>query len=359
MMSENNKNCRSKEGDLRSLLYKLAVFFVFTIIACSCKQNVLLIGTHHTTPDTRVSEVIPIAAALKRFHPEVICAEYLIPTDTPSLLYRGGDKLFENTEAKRIAWNVSADHGHVINSLQHYLRKHPLDFKKRIELQQRYFLSHDMGNADYQRYLIMKNIAHDSAMTSLLGKLFTDYKTLKLYYDAERVRKSEYQILVFPLAEVLNISYIYPIDDLSTWKSYEIYYDRLQVRDTTDSVSMKYHKRLDDFRKMLASLPNESNQWVLSNSALLTKELLSLESYIIDPDDSSHADLKMMHHYWVLRNRIMASHIDKVARKHPHKNLAVFFGVSHVGPVQVELNKLKKKYHVLTLPYILKYPDKH
>jgi hypothetical protein len=358
-MSEYKKKCRSKEGDLRNSLYKIALFFILAITGCSSKQNVLLVGTHHTTPDTRVSEVIPIAAALKRYNPEVICAEYLIPTDTPSLLYRGGVKLFENTEAKRIAWNMSADHGPAINSLQRYLRKHPLDFRKRMELQQRYFLSHNMGNADYQRYLIMKNIGHDPAMTSLLEKSFTEYKTLKLYYDAERVRKSEYQILVFPLAEVLNISYIYPIDDLSTWKSYEIYFDRLQGLDTTDSVNVKYHKRLDDFKKMLDSLPDESNQWVLLNSKLLTKELLSLESYIIDPNDSSNVDLKTLHHYWVLRNSVMASHIDKVARKHPHKNLAVFFGVSHVGPVQTELNKLKKRYHVLTLPDILKYPDKH
>jgi hypothetical protein len=95
------KTPSTKKTFVRSVLFVSFVLIIFMMAVCSPRQKVLLIGTHHTTPGARLSEVRPVAEAVKRFQAEIICAEYLIPTDTPSLLYRGGNNFFQDVEAKR------------------------------------------------------------------------------------------------------------------------------------------------------------------------------------------------------------------------------------------------------------------
>jgi hypothetical protein len=116
---------------------------------------------------------------------------------------------------------------------------------------------------------------------------------------------------------------------------------------------MKFRKRADDFKRNLASLPRDSNQWIFANSPQIIHDLLYVEGYIID-EDISNEDVNMLHYYWVLRNKVMAEHIRDVARQHPDKKIVVFFGASHVGPVREELNKLKMGYKVLMLMDVMK-----
>jgi hypothetical protein len=87
-------------------------------------------------------------------------------------------------------------------------------------------------------------------------------KEVNSIYYVNIYRNNEYFRLVFPLATKLNIPYLYPIDDLSTWKEYEKYDDRLQVVDTTDAEKIEFHKYTEDFSRKLKSLPKDSNQWV-------------------------------------------------------------------------------------------------
>jgi len=96
----------------------------------------------------------------------------------------------------------------------------------------------------------------------------------------------------------------------------------------------------------------DSNQWIFLNSPKLYS-ILSTEQ------DSNwswpfNEDIKMLHHYWVLRNERMAQHIDEVARQFPNKRIVVFFGAGHVGPVRKMLNKLNKNFQVLTLLDVMK-----
>jgi hypothetical protein len=248
---------------------------------------------------------------------------------------------------------VARGHSKAIKALHLELRKNPSALKKRMELLQHYFLSHNVGNADYQGYLIFKSLERNSLMTATLKNAFVSYDAFKSRYDRGRMTNSEYQILVFPLADALKISYIHPIDDLSTWALYEKYYDKLQVRDPTDSLKANYQRRVKEFKETIAALPKDENQWIMLNSPAFTKQLLVLEGYTIQ-SDSLHNDLKIRYRYWVLRNKVMARNIDKVARTHPGKNLVVFFGVSHVGAVREELNKLDRRYDILLLNDIIK-----
>jgi len=222
-----------------------------------------------------------------------------------------------------------------------------------MELQQLYFLSSDMGNADYQGYLIMTKIENDPQNEVWLGEKFPEYKAMKGSYEIKRHRNDEYFHLVFPLAAKLNIPYLYPIDDLSSWKEYEKYFDRLQVRDTTDASRIKFHQHEENFLRNLTSLPKDSSQWMFSNARKITDDLLYLNADIID-EDILNEDIRKLGYYWVQRNRIMAMHIDSVARTHPNSRIVVFFGASHVGSVRAQLNKLEIHYQVLTLPDLIK-----
>lgn len=336
------------------LRFTFFVVFALHTAVCVSQQKILLIGTFHQTPKDRLKEIIPVAAAVENFHPGIICIEYPIRTDTASIKYKGGEDIFQERKALQREWKISGgDISTKIESLQKDLYLTSDIQKKRMELQQLYYLSSDDGNADYQGYLIMTKIENDSQNAVWLQENSPGFNTMEAIYETKRYRNDEYHHLVFPLAVKLNIPYVYPIDDLSTWKEYEKYYDRLHVPDTTDASKMKFRQYAKDFHHKLQSLPTDSNQWIFANSPQIVQELLYVEGYSIDVDISSE-DVKMLQYYWVQRNRITAQHIDAVAREHPTINIVVFFGASHVGAVREELNKVNKDYRVLTLSDVMK-----
>jgi hypothetical protein len=337
--------------------YLFIILFLHPLASIS-QQKVLLIGTHHKTARERLWEIVPVAAAVERFHPGIICVEYPIPTDTASVIHKSvmhknDDQVFQKMEALRSAWKIPAGDMNIkIESLQRDVNL-PHDVVKRMELQQLYFLSSDAGNADYQGYLIMKKIENDPEKIALLREHFPGFQAMKSTYEHRRYSNDEYYHLVFPLAAKLDITSLYPIDDLSTWSGYEKSSGRLKIRDTTDANKVKFRRHLKSFQKQLQSLPGDSNRWIFSNSPQVIHDLLYVAGYKIDEDVTDDEDIKGLQFHWAQRNKKMAQHIDAVARTHPHLNIVVFFGASHVGPVLAELNKLDKNYQVITLTDVI------
>ena len=343
----------------RYMCFVILLLLLLQSKVCVSQQKILLIGTFHRTEKDRLNEITPIAMAVERFNPDIICTEYPLPTDSASLAAKGADRIFEDREAQRKAWNIPTSD---IHSRMEMLRQDPhllSDLTKQIELQQLYYLALDNCNAEYFGYRVMGSLENDPISAAAWRDTYPGFMTMKAVYDTKNgtfppaYLNNEYYRLVFPLAEKLKQSYLYPIDDLSTWSSFEKYYDRLHVPDSTDVDKMKFRKYEADVKRNLASLPRDSNQWIFFNSPQVIHDLLYVEGYIID-EDISNEDVKMLHYYWVLRNRVMAEHIRDVARQHPDKKIVVFFGVSHVGPVRDELNKLKMGYKVLTLMDVIK-----
>jgi hypothetical protein len=330
------------------LKWHFVILFLFHAATCISQQKVLLIGTLHQTPEERLKEIIPVASAVENFHPGLICVEYPMPTDTASIKYKGGENIFQEKEALQREWKIPSEYMNTKIELPQQPPYPPSDIQKRMELQQLYFLLSDVGNADYQGYLIMTTTEMNSRNAVWLPENSPGFKTMKTIYEIKRYRNDEYHNLVFPLAARSNISYVYPIDDLGTWKEYEKYYDRVRVPNDTDTGKIKFHQYEEDFLRKLQSLPKDSNQWIFFNSPEIILNAIYGMGYAIDPD-ISNPDIKMLHYYWVQRNRIMAQHIYEVAHKHPDKRVVVFFGAAHVGPVREELNKLNKNLQVLTL----------
>lgn len=267
--------------------------------------------------------------------------------------YKFGDDIFLRIKAKQNEWRISdKDFNNKIALLQQD-PNHTSDIRKWMELQQLYYLSSDLGNASYQGYQIMTKTERDSENTAWLRENSPGYKTMKSNYEIEKFRNDEYFHLVFPLAAKLNIPYIYPIDDLSTWKEYEKYFERLQIPDTIDKGKIKFRNYTEFYLKNLKSLPLDSSQWMFMNSPEIIQNAIYGTGYRIDPDISNE-DVKRLHYYWVLRNKMMAQYIAEVALKYPNKRIVVFFGAGHIGSVREELNNLNQSYQVLTLSNLTK-----
>jgi hypothetical protein len=331
---------------IRSLPVVLLVCFVVTGI--SAQQKILLVGTKHQTPERELVQIKPVYDAVVEFNPDIICTEYRKPNDSTSLRYLYGKNHFRKQDSLRRAWNIPKKSDKKrIGELMNSLKKRD-DISLRMELRNIFYVRSDFGNAEYQAYLIITRLNSDSSRLSVFRKRFPMFDQMRSRYRQRSKDHDEYNFLVFPAAKTLSVDYLNPIDDQSTNNEYEKYFSRLNNEDTLLDNARSYYERMDAFRLKMQALPPETNMWVYSNSPELINELMYLEAYKIYPGNTSQ-EIKMLGHYWTLRNKKIASYILEVAKMNPGKNIVVFFGASHVGPVMEEFKKLSKKQTVLTL----------
>jgi hypothetical protein len=222
------------------------------------------------------------------------------------------------------------------------------DLMLRMELRNLFYVRSDFGNSDYQAFLIMEQLKADSAKTAVLRKRFPMFQEMQLKHKQKVNRYDEYILLVFPIARELGITYLNPTDDQSTNVSYSKYFTKLNSSDTIPDDVKVYRDRVHAFRNKMSSLPSETNTWVYGNSPEMIEDLKYVEGYKLDALSTGN-DVKMLSHYWTLRNKKMATYVDQVAKKNPGKKVVVFFGASHVGVVQDELKKIAKKLPIVTL----------
>jgi hypothetical protein len=328
--------------------FLLAALFLISITEVDAQQKILLIGTKHTTPETELVQIRPVYDAVIEFKPDVICAEYRKPNDSVSLRYLYGKYHFKKQDSLRKAWGLpkKADKKRISELLTTLAKRD--DLSQRMELRNIFFVRSDFGNADYQAYRIVKRLNADSSRIKNFRKRFPMYDQMKSSYRQRIGRHDEYNFLVFPAASKLGISYLNPIDDQTTNAEYDKYFSRLNNDDTLLDNARSYYERIDAFWQRMKALPPETNTWVYSNSPEMIEDLMYVEAYKVYAGNTSN-DVKMLSYYWTLRNKKMASYILDVAKANPGKNLVVFFGASHVGPIREELKKLAKKTNVLTL----------
>lgn len=344
------------DGQVVSNIYGLymirflpVVLLLYSVVTgAGAQQKILLVGTKHQTPERELVQIKPVFDAVLEFHPDIICTEYRKPNDSTSLRYLYGKGHFKKQDSLRKAWNLPKKSDKKrIGELMSSLKKGD-DISLRMELRNIFYVRSDFGNAEYQAYLIVNRLNSDSSRISGLRKRFPMFDKMKSAYLKRSENHDEYNFLVFPVAKALSVEYLNPVDDQSTNSEYEKYFSRLNNEDTLLDNARSYYERLDAFRLKMQALPPETNTWVYSNSPELIGELMYLEAYKIYPGNTSQ-EIKMLGHYWTLRNRKMAAHILEVAKMNPGRNIVVFFGASHVGPVMEEFKKLSKKQTILTL----------
>lgn len=329
-------------------LLSVLILFTFCEFELFAQQKILLVGTSHQTTDNNLWQMLPVSEAILKFKPDVICTEYRKPADSASLKYLYGNTHFAIQDSVIKAWNLSTSGMYTkIKIIAKQLDKKN-DLILRMELRNLYYVNSDFGNSDYQAYLIINYLKKDSSQIKILRAKFPMYDRMKARYDKRIKNNDEYNRLVFPLADRLSISYLDPIDDQSTNDKYEKYFGVLQEMDSTIEDRKNYNQTIQAFFKKINSLPKDSNMWVYQNSPEIINDLMYVEAYKVNASNESE-EVKMVSYYYGLRNKKMASYIDEVAKKNPKKKLVVFFGCSHVGPIQEELKKLNRNYSILTL----------
>ncbi|MEP6736842.1 MAG: DUF5694 domain-containing protein [Chryseolinea sp.] len=221
------------------------------------------------------------------------------------------------------------------------------DLAKRMELRNLYFVTSDIGNAEFQFFQVAKMLEKDSSQISSLSQNFPMFRSAYNRYKRRLRNNDEYTRLVFPIALNLGIGYLFPIDDQSANVEYEKYFAVLNDRDTSTEDRKKYYGRIDSFINKFKSLPANSSLWEFNNSPDVINDLMYVEAYKIDSGNKDN-DIKMLSKQYGLRNKTMAGHINTVAKANSGSKIVVFFGASHVGPIREELIKLSPAYSVLT-----------
>ena len=105
---ENNKG----EKHMKSFIPRfLAIIPLFCLGRAFCQQQIVLVGTSHSTPESQLVHIHPIRDAIISLKPDIICIEYPRPTDTISVKYFHGEDIVERQKYLRDEWNIPANAG--------------------------------------------------------------------------------------------------------------------------------------------------------------------------------------------------------------------------------------------------------
>jgi len=295
------------------------------------KPEFLLVGVFHNIPDSLSCNWQSAYDRILKYKPDQVAVEWLDPADTASLPHQLGDNYRFKWDSVMMVWE-----GKRINaadSINHYYRllEKRRDDKLRYQLWRYYHLGLDMGNRDYQTYLLHRHLAQTGQLpdtSTLIGQAFwTRYKqTLAGRKDGEFFR------LVFPLANQLGIHYLHPTDDNVTYPVQSRAWGKFYEQITGTPVM----QRLDSFWKAFVETENRQlaacNAISFVNSPDWLKNTDYGQAHIADDMNNNHfADYSSV---WYKRNQSIAGRIIEAAKKSKAKKMVVFYGYMHVFPVK-------------------------
>lgn len=300
------------------------------------KTEILLTGIFHELPDSLQCNWTKTYQKLVRYKPDQIAIEYDMPDDTASLVNYLGENYRAVWEATMLAWM-----GQKINaadSIKHYSR---LLSKKnnpafRLQLWKYYHLGADMGNRDYQSYLIQQDWNKYSPLidtTQAWGKaLYIQHKATVKWR-----KNGEFFNLVFPLAHKYSITYLHPTDNKMTysaqseafaafaealentedWKKYEAFWQEFNAAENAQKANCTGLEFIN------------SRAWVDHTDYAQVRIL----AYLNNPDYAAYGNV------WYKRNESIADRIIAAAQKSKAKKMVVFYGNMHVYPVKKYLEQ--------------------
>lgn len=326
-------------------LVVLIIIVFFTNLGCEKKKpEFLLVGVFHNIPDSLSCNWKPVYDKILSYQPDQVAVEWLHPSDTASLPHHFGDNYRFIWDSLMMAWE-----GKKINaadSANHYYRllQKSNDDKLRLQLWRYYHLGLDIGNRDYQTYLLHTGIEQGGGLpdtTTLMGQVFwTRYKqTLTNRKDGEFFR------LVYPLAKQLGISYLHPTDDRVTFpvqsEAWGKFYNKITGTAAANKVDSFWKAFVETEQQQLAAC----NGLSFVNSPGWLKNTDYGQAHIADSmNNKDFADYSAV---WYRRNKSIAGRIIERANKSKAKKMVVFYGYMHVFPVKQFLEEEGYKVNLL------------
>jgi len=318
-----------------AVLLVLLTSFLFEAFAQK-KTEIVLIGIFHDLPDSLQCTWAKTYQKLVRYKPDQIAIEYDMPDDSASLVHYLGPNYRALWDSVALAWI-----GQKINaadSIKHYSRllSQKNNPKFRLQLWKYYHLGTDMGNRDYQTYLIEKEWDTYSTLvdtTQTWGKAFyTQHKS-----TVKRRKNGEFFNLVFPLARKYNIAYLYPTDNKVTYpaqsEAYGAFAEALENTEDWKKYEAYWQKFIADEAVQKANCTGlefiNSEAWIDHTDFGQTRILAHLKN----PDYAEYVNV------WYQRNESIASRIIAAAQLSKAKKMVVFYGNMHLYPVKKYLEQ--------------------
>lgn len=333
---------------------KYILHFLIIVLLTSCvrrltalrdiQPEVLLVGIAHEIESSLACNWKPAYEKILKYKPDGIAVEYVKPSDTTSLPFFLGEGYRKTWEADMIAME-----GSMINaqdSINHYVQvtNHSKTDLLQYKLWKYYYLNMDFANRDYLLYQFYKNYhsteqIHDTV--SATGKRFwRQYKSVV----ANR-KDGEFFNLVFPLAKALNLQYIYPTDNKSTYskqsEAWSNFYEKYEGKDIMQKIDSgwKAYTKAENTALANCSLLTFMNSPACI--ALTDNIQTRLASHLHDKDFDAYVAV------WYKRNQLIAGNIIEAINKSGAKRMAVFYGNMHVYPVKKYLEEQGYKVKLL------------
>lgn len=333
-------------------IFAFISFVVSLLVVFSCrheeKPQILLVGVYHSFPDDQQCNWKTTYDKILRFHPDQISVEYDPPGDTISLKKYLGEDYLQVWDSVMLSWigkRISP-----IDSVVHYQKLSIANttIKSRLELWKYYHLHADMGNRDFQSYLIQCEWQRYAPVIDTTGRW------LNAFYHrhtatVNRRKNGEFFNLVFPLAKELNLSYLHPTDYKGTYEEQSNAFEALakSLENTKEwgdymAAFKKFSEELDQKATECLGLEYTNTEPWLAKSDHLQAQFLS---------DLKNPNFDAFAAVWYKRNQEIANRIHSAIQVSGSKRMAVFYGQMHIYPIRKYLEEMG--YHVLLLEELI------
>ncbi len=331
---------------MRILAFISFLASLVSVFSCrhETKPQILLVGVYHNFPDSQQCNWKTTYDKVLRFHPDQIAVEYDLPGDTVSLKKYLGESYPQVWDSVMLSWIGKRIKPK--DSVVHYQKMLSTDasIQNRLELWKYYHLQADMGNRDFQSYLIQSDWEQYAPL------LDTTDRWQNTFYQrhtsiVKRRKNGEFFNLVFPLAKELNISYLYPTDYKGTYEEQSNAFEAL-------AKSLENTKEWDDYMEAFKGFSQELDQ---KATECLGLEYTNTEPWLAKSDhvqaqilsDLKNPNFDAYVAVWYKRNQEIANRIQAAIQVSDAKRMAVFYGQMHIYPVRKYLEEMG--YRVLLL----------
>ncbi|RYU93896.1 hypothetical protein EWM59_19850 [Emticicia agri] len=308
------------------------------------RPEFLLIGTFHYIPDSLSCNWSDAYRKLLQYKPDQIAVEEVMPTDEASLIQNYTKNYRAVWDSLILVW--VGKHINPADSIRHYttllsVKENP---KHRLQLWKYYHLGLDMGNRNFQNYLIAQNSRqYESLIDTTKGwdKYFwTRYKRM-----IEDKKDSEFFKLIYPLAIKSGITYLYPTDDRITFPIQSEAYSKFAEELEGTAAMKKLENFWAEYKKAETAQLRQCNAMLAINSKEWVAKTDYGQAHILDDTHNKH--YKAYADVWYQRNLSIANRIIAAARQSKAKKMAVFYGNMHIFPVKKYLEEKGYKVKLL------------
>ncbi|MET3035997.1 DUF5694 domain-containing protein [Chryseobacterium sp. NRRL B-14859] len=331
---------------------KIVVSFCFSIalsVSASAQEKIriLVLGTSHYNQEKDSAEQKRVIEKLVGFNPDMVMGEFVSPEEYLSL-EQDSYRRKMNDSTFFYYQKLNADIRFSEKKLEkdaNRLIRFPNLHRSRIELAVGMLNNYDLANAKYQIYMLetWKKSHFNPEEAAFYKKRLGGTETLvqhNLYQST-----SEYNTIIFPLMQKLNLSTIYPVDcqiyDTKWTQAWRIvaycmhFINRIAKMDENSEEARIVHK-IEQEKKRIYS---KSDSLGLQGYAYLNSSFNAEESDLINfyggeklfgfSKNYPEKEVREMIKYWKLRNEGMAANIIRLAREKKGKRIVIAAGSAH------------------------------